>query len=220
MAVTVAASDSMQRSASTLRISGWSISVLPKAARWAVCQVACSTAARMPLALPSTQSSRVWLTISMIVGTPRPSSPSMRPQVPSNSTSLEALERLPSLSLSRWRRNTLGSPSGLKRGTAKHESPPSVCARTRKRSHIGAEQNHLWPVSSYSAAGPPPFTGRAVVVFARTSEPPCFSVMAIPHRAPRFSGGGAKRRSYCSEVSRGIHSSATSGWIISAGTAA
>jgi len=220
IAVTVAASDSMQRSASTLRISGWSISVLPKAARWAVCQVACSTAARMPLALPSTQSNRVWLTISMIVGTPRPSSPIIRPHVPSNSTSLEALERLPSLSLSRWRRNTLRSPSGVKRGTAKHESPPSACASTRKRSHIGAEQNHLWPVSSYSAAGPPPFTGRAVVVFARTSEPPCFSVIAIPHRAPRFSGVGTKRRSYCSEVNRGIHSSATSGCACSAGTAA
>ena len=33
IAVTVAASDSMHRSASTLRISGWSISVLPNAAR-------------------------------------------------------------------------------------------------------------------------------------------------------------------------------------------
>ena len=30
----------------------------------------------------------------------------------------------------------------------------------------------------------------AVVVLARTSEPPCFSVIAIPHSAPRLLGGG------------------------------
>ena len=62
--------------------------------------------------------------------------------------------------------------------------PPSAWARTRKASHIGADMNHLWPVSSYSAPGPPPFTGRATVVLARTSVPPCFSVIPIPARAP------------------------------------
>ncbi len=115
----------------------------------------------MPAAAPSTQSSRVWLTISMIVGTPRPSSPTSRAQAPSNSISLEALERLPSLSLSRWIWKRLRSPSGVQRGTRKQESPPSVCASTRKTSHIGAEQNHLCPVISYSAPGPPPFSGVA-----------------------------------------------------------
>ena len=67
--------------------------------------------------------------------------------------------------------------------------PESVCARTRKASHIGAEQNHLWPVISYSPPGPPPLSGVAAVVLARTSEPPCFSVIAIPQSAPLFSGG-------------------------------
>jgi hypothetical protein len=52
---------------------------------------------------------------------------------------------------------------------------------------MGAEQNHLCPVISYSAPGPPPFSGRATVMLARTSEPPCFSVIAIPHRAPLLS---------------------------------
>ena len=47
--------------------------------------------------------------------------------------------------------------------------------------------NHLWPVSSYSAPGPPPLTGRATVVLARTSVPPCFSVIPMPARAPAFS---------------------------------
>ena len=57
-----------------------------------------------------------------------------------------------------WKR--LRSPSGVKRGSRKHERPPSACARTRNASHIGAEQNHLCPVISYSAPGPPPFSGR------------------------------------------------------------
>src|SRR5947199_6478 len=101
-----------------------------------------------------TQSRRVWFTISMMVGTPRPSSPTIRAQARSNSTSLEALERLPSLSFRRWMWKRFRVPSGRKRGRRKHESPCSACARTRKASHMGAEQNHLWPVSSYSAPGP------------------------------------------------------------------
>ena len=90
-----------------------------------------------------------------------------------------------------WKR--LRSPSGVQRGSRKQEIPPSAWARTRNASHIGAEQNHLWPVSSYSAPGPPAAIGTATVVFARTSEPPCFSVIAIPHRAPALSGAGAER---------------------------
>ena len=114
---------------------------------------------------------------------------------PWNSTSLEALERLPSLSFRRWRWNALRVPSGSTRGSAKHDSPSSACASTRKRSHIGAEQNHLCPTSSYSAPGPPPFRGRALVVLARTSEPPCFSVIAMPHSALPFSAAGIRRGS-------------------------
>ncbi|CAM5264862.1 hypothetical protein SGRI78S_07348 [Streptomyces griseus subsp. griseus] len=86
-------------------------------------------------------------TISMMVRTPRPSSPTRWAQVPSNSTSAEALDRLPSLSFSRWIANTLRVPSGSTRGTRKQLSPPAACASTRKPSDIGAEQNHLCPVS-------------------------------------------------------------------------
>ena len=147
MASAVAASLSTHRSASTFCMSGCSASALAERASGAcACQVAFATPQRMPAALPSTQSSRVWVTISMIVGTPRPGSPTSWPQVWSNSTSLEAFERLPSLSLRRWRRNVLRVPSGRMRGTRKQETPSSVWARTRKTSHIGAEQNHLWPV--------------------------------------------------------------------------
>ena len=106
----------------------------------------------------------------------------------------------------------LRSPSGVKRGMRKQESPPSAWARTRNASHIGAEQNHLWPVSSYSAPGPPPFSGVATVVLARTSEPPCFSVIAIPQSAPALLGRRDEPPpSYSSERKRGSHSAATSG---------
>src|SRR6476620_11338862 len=96
--------------------------------------------------------------MSMIVGTPRPSSPTSRAHAARNSTSLDAFERFPSLSLRRWMWKALRSPLGVNRGMRKHESPPSVCARTRNASHMGAEQNHLWPVISYSA--PPPAVQR------------------------------------------------------------
>ena len=53
---------------------------------------------------------------------------------------------------------------------------------------MGAEQNHLCPVSRYSPAP----AGTARVVFARTSEPPCFSVMAIPASRPALVAGGRR----------------------------
>ena len=101
---------------------------------------------RMLVALPSVQSSRVRLTISMMVGTPRPSSPTSHAVAPSYSTSLEALAWLPSLSLSRCRNIRLRVPSGRIRGRKKQDKPPGAWASTRKTSHIGAEVNHLCPV--------------------------------------------------------------------------
>ena len=97
---------------------------------------------------PSTQSSRVWLTISMIVRMPRPSSPIDAPHVSTSSTSLDAFERSPSLSFKRWMRIGLRVPSGSHRGTRKHDSPCGAWASIRNASDIGAEQNHLCPVSA------------------------------------------------------------------------
>ena len=206
----------MHRSARTLRISGWSASSAPNALRCAACQVACATPWRIPAAVPMTQSRRVCPTISMIVGTPRPGSPTIRASAPSSSISLDAFERLPSLSFRRCRCMALRVPSGRIRGSAKHDRPSGACASTRKRSHIGAEQNHLWPVSAYSPAAP---VATATVVFARTSEPPCFSVIAIPHSALALPGA-VSDGSYDVAVSRGSHSAASSGCARSAGTAA
>ena len=195
---------------------GWSTKSLPNAARCDVCHVACATAWRIPAAEPSTQSSRVWLTISMMVRTPLPSSPIIHASAASNSTSELAFDRFPSLSLRRWMWNALRVPSGRHRGSRKHDSPAGACASTRNASHIGAEQNHLWPVISNS----PLPAGSALVVFARTSEPPCFSVMAIPHSAPSFCAAGMNRWSYTVDRNRGSHSAASSGFARSAGTPA
>ena len=90
-------------------------------------------------------------------------------------------------------KKALRSPPGRIRGTRKQESawvslpaPVSpVWARTRKASDCGAEQNHLWPVRDHV----PSAFGVARVVFARTSEPPCFSVMAMPKIAEDFVAG-------------------------------
>ena len=170
----VAASDSIARSASTFRISGWSESSLPNALRWRAWCTACATPQRIPAADPIRQSSRVWLTIRMIVGMPRPSSPTSWPRTAWNSTSLDGSERVPSLSFSRWMRKPGSRPS-----IRKHERPAGACASVRKRSQDGYEQNHLWPVISHAS---PFWTAR--VEFARTSEPPCFSVIAMPTSAP------------------------------------
>jgi hypothetical protein len=51
---------------------------------------------------------------------------------------------------------------------------------------MGAEQNHLCPVRRHAAP-----SGSARVVFVRTSEPPCFSVIAMPSVAARFCATGA-----------------------------
>ena len=81
-----------------------------------------------------------------MVAIPRPSLPTRQAVAPSNSTSAEALERLPSLSFSRSSRIAFAVPSGRKRGIRKQVSPLSACASTRKASDIGAEKNHLCPV--------------------------------------------------------------------------
>ena len=82
------------------------------------------------------------------------------------------------------------SPSGSTRGTKKQLDPDSVFARTRKASLIGAEQNHLCPVSRCTSP-----SGTATVVLARTSEPPCFSVMPMPIVAPDLVARGARGES-------------------------
>ena len=71
-------------------------------------------------------------------------------------------------------------PSASERNRKKQVTPFSVLASVKNRLLIGAEQNHLWPVSWYSGPDSPSPAGTATVAVARKSEPPCFSVIAMP----------------------------------------
>ena len=212
----VAASDSTARSASTFCMSGCSATALPKVVRWAAWWAAAVTPWRMPAAAPMRQSRRVMLTISMMVRTPRPSSPTRQAWAWWYSTSDEALDLLPSLSFSRMSRSGLSVPSGRTRGTRKQVRPPGACARVRNTSDIGAEVNHLWPTRRYV----PSACGAAAVVLARTSEPPCFSVIDMPAMSPRLPSGARSPKSYSSDVSSGSYCAARSGCRRRAGMAA
>ena len=85
-----------------------------------------------------------------------------------------------------------GSTRGKNRQVCPDEVPGSVCARIRKASHMGAEKNHLWPVTAN--AGPHALSPMATasVVLLRTSEPPCFSVMPMPMVTARLACTGAR----------------------------
>jgi hypothetical protein len=183
----VDASDSSARSASTFFISGCSIRRLPKALRCAVWFSAMPSAWRIRPLVPRAQSSRVTVPMARICDTPRPSSPTSQALAPVNSTSELALALLPSLSFRRWMNSWFIEPSGSTRGRNRQLRPLAVCARIRKASHMGAEKNHLWPVTlkRWPQASLP--AGSARVVLARTSEPPCFSVMPMPMVRPALS---------------------------------
>src|SRR6516165_9403300 len=101
---------------------------------------------------------------------------------PRNSTSEEALDLLPHLSFRRWICNRLREPSGSQPGATKHDIPSRLRARVKNTSDCGTEKNHLCPVSEYV---PSEFRSAVVCVW-RKSEPPCFSVIAMPTVPPRF----------------------------------
>ena len=74
----------------------------------------------------------------------------------------------------------------------------------------------MWPVSRYV----PSAAGTARVVFARTSEPPCFSVIDMPAISPRLPSGARRPKSYSRLVSNGSYAAASPGVVRSAGTIA
>ena len=73
---------------------------------------------------------------------------------------------------------------------APSDNPPGDCASTSQASDIGADRNHLCPVRLHASP-----SRVACVVLARTSEPPCFSVMPMPTSTERFSRAGILRGS-------------------------
>ena len=94
-------------------------------------------------------------------------------------------------------------------------SPPGAWASVRNPSDMGAEQNHLWPVRRWAQP-----SGSARVALARRSEPPGFSVMAMPSVAARLAPTGAMAGSWARALRRGRQSAASARSASSAGTAA
>jgi len=87
----------------------------------------------------------------------------------------------------------------------------------RNMSSIGALVNHLWPCRRYS---PWSLVGDAVVTFARPSDPPCFSVIAIAASRPALSAGRRSPKSYTRDARPLVHCLASASSLFSAGTAA
>ena len=90
---------------------------------------------RSPVVEPSRQSRRVWLTMRMIAGTPRPSSPTSQPEPRGTRPRRRAASACPSLSLSRW--NSIPGP----RSTRKHDRPAGRLGQDEEHvaRRIGAE---------------------------------------------------------------------------------
>ncbi len=73
------------------------------------------------------QSKRVMATISMMVGTPRPSSPTIQARAPRYSISLEAFDQLPSLSFQALDVELVAAAvRPVRRGSRKQVRPLSV----------------------------------------------------------------------------------------------
>ena len=100
-----------------------------------------------------------------------------------------------------WKR--LRSPSGRTRGS---RIARESAGRLGENEEGVAHRRRAEPLVSVEYVASPPPSGSARVSFARTSEPPWRSVIAMPQSAPAFSAGGRSTGSYASEVSRGTHS--------------
>ena len=81
-------------------------------------------------------------------------------------------------------------PSGSQPGTRKQETPRSVRASAMKTSECGTEKNHLCP-----AMRQPSPSRSAMLCVWRRSEPPCFSVIAMPTVTPVLSAARVWRGS-------------------------
>ena len=221
--MTVAASDSIARSASTFahqRLVDEQRAERARGARRG--RSPARRPARIPPAAPSTQSRRVWLTISMIVGTPRPGSPTMpRPRA----VELDLARRVRAVAELVLEALDAEARCACRRAgraaAAKHERPSSVCASTRNTSHIGARAEPLVAGELVLGAGPPPLSGVATRrVGAHVGAALLLGHRHAAERAGLLGGGPqlAGRRS--ASVSSGTHSAASSGCARSAGTAA
>ena len=147
-----------------------------------------------------------------MVATPRPSSPMAQACAPANSTSEDAFERLPSLSFRRWKCRRVHAAVGQE---ARHqETGESACGLGQHQEGVRHRRGHEPLVAGddvFGARAALP-TGSAFVVVARTSVPPCFSVMPMPMVTALFFAAGAKLGSYLTRQDAcGTHSLASVG---------
>ena len=146
---------------------------------------------------PITQSRRVWPTISMIVGTPRPGSPTIRAQAPSELDLAGGVGAVAELVLEPLDVEArCASPSGrISAAAAKHERPSSVWARTRNSvAHRRRAEPLVAGRSRTRRPGPPPFSGvaRSSCWRARRSRP---ASRSSPSRTARRAFLGGRRAS-------------------------
>ena len=106
----------------------------------------------------------------------------------------DAFDRLPSLSFSRLIADArCACRPARQRGSRKHDEPARAALRQHQvRIALRRREEPLVagdaPALAVAARAP------RACVFARTSEPPCFSVMPMPSSAPRFSSIGSEAR--------------------------
>ena len=126
-----------------------------------------------------------------VAGSPRRDGPIASASAPSNSISPVAIERVPSLDLSRRSANPLGAPS-TSRGTRNSPSPrvpsaaPGARALTTNRPASATEQNHFSPLIRYQPGRPG--SGDATQALRRRRSRP-----GPRSRTARRGGGGRSR---------------------------
>ena len=165
---------------------------------------------------PSTQSSRVAATISMMVRTPRPSSPSRWRQGAVELELARGVGAVAELVLEPYDVEPVAAAVG--QHPRHHEAghrPSSACASTRNTSFIGAEVNHLWPCRVYSPSTRgrprPGHVGADVGAALLLGHPHAGQRSALLRRP------GAARGRRSSRPAAGIHSLASASSARSAG---
>ena len=136
------------------------------------------------------QSKRVMATISMIVGTPRPSGSDHPAERAAQLRLARSVRDIAHLALEA---NDLQRVLRSVRSPAGHEKTRQAPRRLRQHEErVAHRRRDEELVADEFVSLPPPSapTGMARVVLARTSEPPCFSVIAMPIVTPCFCIGG------------------------------
>ena len=138
------------------------------------------------------QSSRVSCTISMMVRTPRPSSPTRQAKAPCELDLRGSVGAVAELVLEALQAERIDLPV---RPKSRHQETGQPARRLRQHQERVAHRRRHEPFVAGDAIA---FAGRhrRAVVLARTSVPPCFSVMPMPMVTPDFSFQQRKLGSY------------------------